>query len=257
MSEKSGEGVGLIPRRVMAKFIDYAVLKHDLSEEKVLKACRTAKEHHFAAICVLPWWVPVAVRALRGSDVKVCAAIAFPFGSTQPQVKALEARKAVEAGASELDVVMNIGAFKSRKFSAVLDELRMIVEMADVSGLTRDGDKTLVKVIIETSVLTDDEIRKAAELVAQAGADFIKTNTGFGPRGATVKDVKIIREVVGSEIGVKAAGGIRTFEQAKAFLDAGANRIGTSAALEIVRALPEGPEVPRSAGEAGPLEVGR
>ena len=248
---------GSASRHTMAKFIDFALLKFDLDERKVAEACRKAKEHHFAAVCVLPWWVPVAARELRGSDVKVCAAIAFPFGSTSPQVKVLEARRAVEAGATELDVVMNIGAFKSGRFGAVLDELRAVVEAADVSGLTCGGGRTLVKVIIETSVLTDDEIRRAAELVARAGADFVKTNTGFGPRGVTVRDVKIIREVVGSEMGVKAAGGIRTFEKAKALLDAGANRIGTSAAVQILRDSGRaGMAVPRALWQGEPVEVG-
>lgn len=223
----------------MAKFIDYAILKHDLTEERVVRACWEARRYHFAALCVLPWWVPVATKELKGSDVKVCAAIAFPFGSTLPQVKALEARRAVEAGADELDVVMNIGAFKSRKFTVVLDELRMVVEMADMSGLIRNGNKTLVKVIVETSVLTEEEICRASELVAQSGADFVKTNTGFGPRGVTVEDVEIIREAVGKDMGIKAAGGIKTFEQMKTLLYAGANRIGTSAAVQIIGALSE------------------
>lgn len=254
-----GQRAEAFSHHLVSKLIDYALLKFDLDERKVVEACRSAKRHHFAAVCVHPWWVPVAARELRGSDVKVCAAIAFPFGATLPQVKALEARRAVEAGATELDVVMNIGAFKSGKFMAVLDELRAIVEVADVSDLTCDGGRTLVKVVIETSLLTEDEIKRASELVVRSGADFVKTNTGFGPRGATVRDVKLIREVVGNEMGVKAAGGIRTFQKAKALLDAGASRIGTSAALQIVRGLAKfgaGGVAGRAREALEPVEVG-
>lgn len=219
-----------------SKLIDYTLLRPTATRDDIITFCEEAKAHHFAAAVVLPYWVTLAVRQLEGSDVKVCTTIGFPHGASTRATKVYEARNAVTNGAEELDVVINVGALKSGDSEYVMDELADIIGSAKLSGMTQDSKRTLVKVIIETPHLTDKEKIKACEIARDAGADFIKTSTGTAPNGATVEDIQIIRSVITPAIGVKAAGGIRTIEQAMDLLDAGANRLGTSAGIALVEA---------------------
>lgn len=219
-----------------SKLIDYTLIRPTATREDVLAFCEDAKRYHFAAVVVLPYWVPLAVRQLEGTDVKVCTPIGFPHGASTRASKVYEARNAVTNGAEELDVVMNVSAFKSGDYEYVGRELTDIIGSAKLSGMTQDSKRTLVKVIIETPFLSREEKIAASEIVRDAGADFIKTSTGTAPNGATVEDIKLIRTVVGPAIGVKAAGGIRTIEHAMDLLDAGANRLGTSTGVALVQA---------------------
>src|SRR5205085_8150222 len=181
----------------------------------------------FASVCVNPVWVPLCADLLRGTGVKVCTVIGFPSGAHHPDVKGYETRRAVEQGAEEVDMVINIGALKSRDYALVEQDIRSVVHAA--------GRDTLVKVILETSLLTRDEKIMGSTLAKAAGADFVKTSTGFAGGGATVEDVLLMRETVGPEMGVKASGGVRTKEEAEAMVKAGATRIGASAGIKIVR----------------------
>ncbi|HOP81118.1 MAG TPA: deoxyribose-phosphate aldolase [Armatimonadota bacterium] len=220
----------------MAKVMDYTLLKPTATRDDVVRYCEQAKQYHFATVVVFPFWIPVAARELAGSDVKTATVIGFPYGTNGRAVKLYEARAAVTNGAQELDVVMNISALKSGEISIVEREIKELVDTTRALGMTEDAKRMLIKIIIETYYLTDQEKRIACQIIADAGADFIKTSTGTAPGGATIEDIRLIRDVVGREIGVKAAGGIRTPAQAVAMLDAGANRIGTSAAVEIFEA---------------------
>lgn len=219
-----------------SKLIDYTLIKPTAVADEIIAFCEEAKRHHFAAVVVLPFRVPLAVKQLEGTDVKVCTPIGFPHGASTRAAKVYEVRNAVTNGAEELDVVINVGAFKSGDLDYVRRELSDIVSAASLSGMTQDAKRTLVKVIIETPYLTNDEKTTACEIVRDAGADFIKTSTGTAHNGATVEDVQLIRNVVGPAIGVKAAGGIRTIEHAMDLLDAGANRLGTSTGIALVQA---------------------
>lgn len=208
-----------------AHMIDHTLLKPNATQEEIGKLCEEAKKYGFASVCVNPAYVPLAAKLLKGSRVKVCTVIGFPLGSTTPTVKAIEARDAIANGADEIDMVINIGALKSGNYSLVLDDIKAVREA------TRGK---VLKVIIETAYLTREEKIKACELSKQAGADFVKTSTGFGPHGATVDDVKLMREVVGPDMGVKASGGIRDYKTACEMIKAGATRLGTSASVAIV-----------------------
>lgn len=219
-----------------AKMLDHTLVKPTGTHADVVRFCEDAKKYHFCAVVVLPYWLPLVVRELNGTDVKPCTVVDFPFGANGIHAKLSEARRAAGEGAQELDVVMNIPAFKSGDEATVRRELEEVVNAVSVAGLTSGEHKVLVKVIIETAYLTDHEKTRASELAREAGADFVKTSTGTAPAGATAADVQIIRRAVGPDVGVKAAGGIRTVEQAMAMLDAGANRIGTSSAVEIATA---------------------
>jgi len=220
-----------------SKLIDNTFLKASASREEIIRFLEEAKQYHFAAIVVFPYWVPLAVRQLEGTDVKVCTPIGFPYGATTRSTKVYEARSAVTNGAGELDVVMNIGALKSGDVEYVTREISEIVSTARICGLTEDARRTLVKVIIETPVLTKEEKIIACEIVRDTGADFVKTSTGTaGNGGAVVEDIKLIRTILGPPTGVKAAGGIRTVEHAMDLLDAGANRLGTSTGVALVEA---------------------
>jgi len=212
----------------IARFIDHTLLKPDATAQQIVQLCAEAREYHFASVCVNPWYVRLAADLLSDADdVEVCTVVGFPLGATTPQVKAYEALQTIADGATEVDMVINIGALKSRRFDAVARDIRAVVEIAHAAG-------AMVKVIIEAALLTDEEKIAACLLAKQADADFVKTSTGFGPGGATVEDVALMRAVVGPEMGVKAAGGIRSYEQAQAMLAAGANRIGASAGVKIV-----------------------
>lgn len=230
----------MFSKEQFAKMIDHTLLKPTATRDDVLKYCEQAKHYHFATVMVFPFWVPVAAKELAGTDVKVSTVIGFPYGANGRAVKLYEARAAVTNGAQELDVVMNISAMKSGEISIVEREIRELVDTTRALGMTEDAKRTLIKIIIEAYYLTDDEKRIASAICRDAGADFVKTSTGTAPGGATVEDIRIIREVVGMDMGVKAAGGIRTPAQMVAMLDAGANRIGTSSGVEIAEAyLPE------------------
>lgn len=220
----------------MAKIMDYTVLRPTATRDDIVRACDQAKSHHFAAVVVFPFWVPVVARELSRTDVKAATVIGFPYGANGRAVKLYEARGAVTNGAQELDVVMNISALKSGEVSIVEREITELVDTTRALGMTEDAKRTLIKIIIETYYLTDKEKRTACQIIRDAGADFVKTSTGTAPGGATVEDITLIRDMVGPDMGVKAAGGIRTPAQAVAMLDAGANRIGTSSPVEIVEA---------------------
>jgi deoxyribose-phosphate aldolase len=216
-----------------AKMLDYTLLRPQATRNDVIRYCEEAKRHHFASVCVFPFWAPLVARQLHGSDVKTCTVIGYPFGASGRTVKLFEARYAITNGASELDIVMNISALKSGEMGIVEREIGEILGSTQMQGLTADAKRTLTKVIIETAYLTDREKILASEIIRDAGADFIQTSTGTAPTGATVEDIRLIRNTVGSGVGVKAAGGIRDVEQALAMLNAGANRIGASNAVGI------------------------
>ncbi len=230
----------MFSKEQFAKMMDYTLLKPTATRDDVLRFCNEAKEHHFATVVVFPFWVPVVARELAGTDVKAATVVGFPFGTNGRAVKLYEARAAVSNGAQEIDVVINISALKSGEISIVEREISELTDTARALAMTEDAKRTIIKFIIEAYYLTDDEKRIACRIIADAGADFIKTSTGTAPGGATIEDIRIIRDVVGPSMGVKAAGGIRTPVQAISMLDAGANRIGTSSAVEIVEAyVPE------------------
>lgn len=224
-------------REQFSKLIDNTYLKASASKEEIIRFLEDCKRFHFAAAVVFPYWVPLAVRVLQDTDVKICTPIGFPYGTVTRSTKVYEARNAVTNGAEELDVVMNVSALKSGDIEYVQREIADIVSAAQLSGLTEDSRRTLVKVIIETPVLTRDEKITACEIVRDSGADFIKTSTGTaGNGGALLEDIHLIRTVLGPSIGVKAAGGIRTIEHAMDLLDAGANRLGTSTGIGLIEA---------------------
>jgi len=211
----------------LAKRLDHAVVRPNVTLDDIKRGCLEARELGLRAICVPPCYIERALEFLKGSDVRLCAVVGFPSGFDMPEVKALEARRAVELGAGDVDAVINISALKSGLYDLVLKDLKGIV------GAAKEGG-AVVKIIIETCYLSEAEIRCACELVLEAGADFVKTSTGLGPSGATPDAVRLIRSVVGDRAGVKASGGIRTYERALAMLEAGADLIGTSTPRAIL-----------------------
>lgn len=219
-------------QKELAGMIDHTLLKPDATEAQITKLCEEAREHGFASVCVNPGWVPLAADLLDGSAVRVCTVIGFPLGATTSTAKAFEAMDALRNGATEVDMVINMGLLKSGKDDEVREDIAVVAEEV--------REKALLKVILETGLLTDAEKVKACQLAKEAGADFVKTSTGFGHGGATVADVALMRKTVGPEMGVKASGGIRDYETAMAMIQAGANRIGASAGISIVAAAPEG-----------------
>jgi deoxyribose-phosphate aldolase len=226
----------LYTKEQFAKLIDYTLLKPTATSADMTRFCADAKRHHFAAVVVMPYWVPLAVRELEGCDVKVCTPIGFPYGTTTRSSKVHEVRNAISNGADELDVVLNVGALKSGDIEFVRRELGDIVSATNLSCMTQEANRTLIKVIIETPYLNRDEMKLACEIVRDAGADFVNTSTGTAQNGAAVEDVHFIRGILGPAIGVKAAGGIRTLDHALNLLDAGANRLGTSTGVALVQA---------------------
>jgi len=209
----------------IAKYIDHTVLAANATQEKIEKLCEEAKQWKFASVCVNTCWTKLCAEKLKGTGVNVCVVVGFPLGAMCTRAKAYEARCAVEDGATEVDMVINIGWLKDRKDDLVENDIREVKKAC--------GDKHL-KVIIEACLLTEEEKVRACELSVKAGADFVKTSTGFSTGGATAEDVALMRKTVGPDTGVKAAGGIRTFEDAKKMIDAGANRLGCSAGIAIV-----------------------
>ena len=211
----------------VANMIDHTILKAFATTEDVKAICKEAKEHNFFSVCINPTHIELVKKELEGSNVKVCTVIGFPLGANTPEVKAFETKDAIAKGADEVDMVINIGALKDKNYDLVLRDIKAVVDAAD--------KKALVKVIIETCYLTDEEKKIACELSVKAGTDFVKTSTGFGTGGSTPQDIKLMRDVVGREIGVKASGGVRNLNDAKAVINAGASRIGASASVAIVK----------------------
>jgi len=209
----------------MKKYIDHTLLKPEATAALIDQLCAEAKEHDFASVCVNPYWVKRSADLLAGTDVKVCTVIGFPLGASTPEVKAAETRDAIANGAAEVDMVLNVGALKSGDLEAV---------KRDVAAVKQAAGSVLLKVILETGLLTDEEKVTACKLCVEAGADYVKTSTGFGPGGATVEDIALMRKAVGPDIGVKASGGVRDGEAAAAMIAAGATRIGTSSGVSIV-----------------------
>lgn len=210
----------------LAKFIDHTQLKADTTREQIDKLINEAKEYEFASVCINPSWVSYCYDELKDTSVKVCTVIGFPLGATSTEAKVFETKQAIEDGASEVDMVIAIGALKSGDTESVQSDIEAVVNAAK--------DKAITKVIIETSLLTEDEKIKACELAKSAGADFVKTSTGFSTGGATVSDVKLMRETVGSTMGIKASGGIRDLDTMESMLAAGATRIGASSGVSII-----------------------
>jgi deoxyribose-phosphate aldolase len=222
--------------------IDHTLLKADATVDEIKKLCKEAMDNRFVSVCINPWYVPLCRELLRGSDVKVCTVIGFPLGATTTNTKVSEAKDAIENGAREVDMVINIGAVKSCDWDYVKTDIEKVA--AAVAG------RALLKVIIETCLLTDEEKVRVCAICKMVGVDFVKTSTGFSTGGATVEDVRLMRKVVGGEIGVKASGGVKDAATAKAMVEAGATRIGTSSGVAIVRgACDKGPD--KSAGNVG------
>lgn len=210
----------------LAAMIDHTLLKPEASAAQIITLCQEAMEYGFWSVCVNPFWVPLAKQTLHGSPVKVCTVIGFPLGATSSRAKAGEAGEAIGAGAAEVDMVLNIGALKSGDFKTVAADIAAVVQTAK--------PKALVKVILETGLLTTIEKEQACQLCLEADADFVKTSTGFGPGGATVEDIQLMRRMVGPAKGVKASGGVRDAAAALAMIAAGASRIGTSSGIAII-----------------------
>lgn len=210
----------------MNRMIDHTNLKPEAKKEDILKLINEAKEHHFASVCVNPTWVDLAAKELKGTDVKVCTVIGFPLGANTMETKAFETKDAIEKGAEEVDMVINVSKLKDGEYDDV---------KADISGVVEAAKgKALVKVIIETCLLTNEEKEIACNLAKEAGADYVKTSTGFSNGGATVEDVALMAKTVGQNMGVKASGGVRTKKDATAMIEAGATRLGASSGVEIV-----------------------
>jgi deoxyribose-phosphate aldolase len=223
-------GVESEAAREVARYIDHTLLKPDATRDEILKVCEEGVRFGFASVCINPIWVRDAACALRGSGVKVCTVIGFPLGANEPDTKAYEARRAIFDGASELDMVINIGALKSGDHDLVSRDIRGVVQVAHEVGY-------VCKVIIETALLTDDEKISACLIAKEAGADFVKTSTGFSKGGATAADVALMRRAVGGQMGVKASGGVRDLKQAQEMIHAGATRIGASVGVKIIQEI--------------------
>jgi len=211
---------------MLEKYIDHTLLKPDATRDDIIKLCDEAKKYGFYSVCVNPYYVPLAKEELKDSDVKITTVIGFPLGANMTEVKVYEAKKAIEAGADEIDMVINIAALKNKEYSIIENEI--------VSILNEIKGKAKLKVIIETCLLTEEEKIKMCEIALKTGVDFIKTSTGFSSGGATYEDVKLIKKVVGDKIGIKASGGIRTKEKAIKMIEEGATRLGTSSSLSII-----------------------
>lgn len=210
----------------LAKYIDHTLLKPESTREDILRICEEAKHYGTASVCVNPFWIGFVAEQLKESDVKPCCVIGFPLGATPACVKAFETEKVVSDGAKEVDMVINVGALRGGEYETVLNDIKAVVNAAK--------GKALVKVIIETCLLTDEQKVIACKLAKEAGADYVKTSTGFSTGGAKVEDIRLMRETVGAEMGVKASGGVRTKADAEAMIAAGASRIGASSSKKII-----------------------
>jgi deoxyribose-phosphate aldolase len=222
----AGAAVGPIEADI-ARLIDHTLLKPDATREEIRKVCLEALKYGFASVCINPWNVSQVAELLRGSEVRVCTVVGFPLGATLPQVKVFEAEEAIKLGAQEIDMVINVGALKSKLDEAVEADIRGVVEASHRGG-------AICKVILETSLLTTEEKVRGSLAAKNAGANFVKTSTGFSTGGATAEDVRLMRAVVGGEIGVKASGGVRSLNDVQKMVEAGATRIGASASVKIL-----------------------
>jgi deoxyribose-phosphate aldolase len=230
-SPKATDFIALMPHSapIVARLIDHTLLRADATRPDILQLCREARDYKFASVCVNAYWVPLAAAELAGSEVLVCTVVGFPLGATSTEAKVAETEAALVAGAREIDMVENVGALKGGDRQAVQQDIEAVVKAAHRSG-------AIVKVILETALLDDDQKTLASLLSRAAGADFVKTSTGFGPSGATVHDVQLMRRAVGPNMGVKASGGIRTLDDLNKMVAAGATRIGSSSGVKIVEA---------------------
>ncbi len=232
-AERFASTLGVAPTdESVAHMIDHTILKPDATQDEIAQLCYEARKYNFAAVCVNPTYVKLCSDLLAGSDVKVCVVVGFPLGATPTDGKVFETQQAIREGASEVDMVINVGALKSRDYELVERDIASVAR-------TCHADNAILKVIIEAALLTDEEKVIACQLAKVAGADFVKTSTGFGPGGATVEDVALMRRVVGPAMGVKASGGIRTYEDARKMIAAGASRLGASAGVRIVQGASE------------------
>jgi deoxyribose-phosphate aldolase len=223
--------VNSLQKHEIASMIDHTLLRADATRSDIRKLCAEARQYKFASVCVNPYWVPLAAAELAGSAVNVCTVVGFPLGASSTAAKVAETENSVKLGASEIDMVLNIGELKGSHFDAVQKDIEAVAAAAHGGG-------AILKVILETSLLDDDEKVKASALSKAAGADFVKTSTGFSTGGATVHDVSLMRRTVGPEMGVKASGGIRTLDDVRKMADAGATRIGASAGVQILESTP-------------------
>jgi deoxyribose-phosphate aldolase len=240
-ASRVSSALGAVPAdQAIASKIDHTLLKPDATPDQIAQLCFEARKFGFASVCLNPTHVKLAAQLLENSDVKVCTVIGFPLGATLPEVKAFEALDAIKDGASEIDMVINIGALKAGDYTTVAQDIRGVVQVCHERG-------ALVKVILEMAMLTEEEKVAGCLIAKEAGADYVKTSTGFGPGGATVEDVALMRRVVGPQMGVKAAGGIHSYEEARGMVQAGATRIGASAGVRIAR---EAREESQPEGEA-------
>lgn len=228
-----------LTREQLAKTIDLTYLKPVATVKEIESLCLKARKYHFASVCINPCMITIARRFLADTDVKVCSVVSFPLGVNSTETKVFEAKDCVKKGADEIDVMINIGALKSGNFSFLEKELLIIVNVIRREQMAEYNKHINIKVIIETGNLSKEEITKVCKIVEDVGADFIQTSTGYGTRGVELDDIRLIREIVTRNIGVKASGGIRTFKDAQALIDAGATRIGTSAAVDIMEEYAE------------------
>ncbi|MBV6451872.1 MAG: Deoxyribose-phosphate aldolase [Anaerolineales bacterium] len=243
-AERISSSLGAIPQeQAIAKMIDHTLLKPDATQQEIAQLCYEARKYGFASVCVNPTWVSLCAELLKGSDVKVCTVIGFPLGATSSETKAFETETAIKQGATEIDMVINVGALKARDIETVARDIRGVVKAAHAHNV-------IVKVIIETVLLTDEEKTIASLTSKEAGADFVKTSTGFAGGGATVRDVELMRKAVGPQMGVKASGGVRTFEDAQNMIQAGATRIGASAGVKIIQGPSDQVEGKKDAGSS-------
>ncbi len=227
--------IKILTREQLAKTIDQTLLNPVATPRDIEHLCMAAKKEHFAAVVVNPSNVVQAVRILDSTDVKVCSVVGYPLGANTIETKVFESRDCIRKGAGELDVVINLGAVKSGNYEYIEKELSVLVSVIRREQIAEYNRHINIKVIIETGILTKDEVKKVSTIIEKSGADFIKTSTGFGVKGVELDDVRLIREVITRNIGVKASGGIRTFEDAQALIDAGATRLGTSSGINIIK----------------------
>jgi deoxyribose-phosphate aldolase len=247
-AERLSSTLGGVPHDLnLAGMIDHTLLKPDATPDQVAQLCFEARKYGFASVCINPAWVSLCAKLLEGSPVKVCTVIGFPLGASAPEVKAFETQNAIDHGATEIDMVINIGALKARDLELVAKDIRGVVTVAHSRG-------PIVKVILETVLLTDEEKTIGCLISKEAGADFVKTSTGFAGGGATAHDVALMRRVVGPEMGVKASGGVRTYEEAEKMVQAGATRIGASAGVKIIQGPSTEKAVPVSGAAAAPAK---
>ncbi len=224
----------------LAKMIDVALLRGNATGDDVRRVCANARKYHFAAVTVFPYWVALAHRELHGCDVKVSTVVGLPFGALSPMIKTAQVRQAVHDGASSVEIVVNIGELVAGNYEHIRREIHEVVNAGKMRALTEDGGEVAVMITLETALTTREQQRHVCELLAEYRGDFIITNTGYATRGCSVEDILALREMIGPDLGIKAAGGIRAVEQVRNLVNAGANRVGTSAGVQIVEHFEDG-----------------